>query len=435
MALGGGTFPTQNKIIPGTYINFVSLAAASASLADRGIAAIGISADWGDDSSIIEITNSDFQKNSQKLFGYSYDNEKLKGLRDVFKGARLVYAYRLNGSGDKATNTFATALYAGIRGNDIKIKIAKNVDDNTKWDVTTLLDNVAVDVQTVAAASNLVANDYVTFKTDATLAATVGTALAGGTNSTVTGTAHQAFLDKIERYSFNVLGCTSTTDAIKTLYINFTERLRDEMGVKFQLVLYNKAADYEGVINVKNAVTDTGAEGSELVYWVTGHEASKPINESALNDIYDGEYTINVNYTQAQLEAAINAGEFTLHQVGDDIRVLMDINSLTTVTSVKGNIFKDNQTIRVIDQIANDIAVLFNTKYLGVVPNDDEGRTSLWGDIVQHHQELQTIRAIEEFSDEDIVIEQGATKKAVVVSDAITVIGTMEKLYMTVTIQ
>ena len=35
---------------------------------------------------------------------------------------------------------------------------------------------------------------------------------------------------------------------------------------------------------------------------------------------------------------------------------------------VVGNVFKANQTIRVIDQIGNDIAVLFNTKYLGVIP-------------------------------------------------------------------
>ena len=37
MALGGGTFVTQNKTLPGAYINFVS-AAASATLSDRGIA-------------------------------------------------------------------------------------------------------------------------------------------------------------------------------------------------------------------------------------------------------------------------------------------------------------------------------------------------------------------------------------------------------------
>ncbi len=107
---------------------------------------------------------------------------------------------------------------------------------------------------------------------------------------------------------------------------------------------------------------------------------------------------------------------------------------MTTTSDVQGDIFKDNQTIRVIDQIGNDIAVLFNTKYLGVVPNDNAGRISFWSDIVKHHEQLQEIRAIENFSDTDVTVEQGSTKKSVVVSDAVTVVNAMGKLYMTVTV-
>ena len=434
MALGGGTFTAQNKILPGAYINFVSLASASATLSDRGIAAIGVIADWGESGKIIEVTNGDFKKYSQKIFGYSYDSDKLKGLRDLFANINTLYAYRLNGNDAKAANDFATAKYAGTRGNDIKIVIQKNVDDNSLFDVSTVLGTATVDTQTVKNASALVANDYVTFKTGATLAVTAATPLTGGTNSDVDGAAHQTFLDKVEKYSFNALGCVSAEDSIKGLYVNFCKRLRDEMGKKFQVVVYNKAADYEGVVNVKNPVTDDTVEAS-LVYWVTGIVAGTAVNASALNTVYDGEFAVNVDYTQSQLEAAIKAGEFTLHQVGDDVRVLSDINSLVTTSDTKGDVFKDNQTIRVIDQIANDIAVLFNTKYLGVVPNDAAGRISLWSDIVQHHMNLQNIRAIENFADTDVEVAQGETKKAVVVTDAVTVVNAMEKLYMTVTIQ
>ena len=134
------------------------------------------------------------------------------------------------------------------------------------------------------------------------------------------------------------------------------------------------------------------------------------------------------------MAAAIKAGEFTLHKVGSDVRVLEDINSMVTTSDTQGDIFKDNQTIRVIDQIANDIAVLFNTKYLGVVPNDNAGRTSLWSDIVKHHQQLNDIRAIEDFADSDVSVAQGNTKKSVVVTDAVTVVNAMGKLYMTVTV-
>lgn len=49
----------------------------------------------------------------------------MKGLRDLFLNAQKLYAYRLNGSGEKATCAYATAKYAGTRGNDLKITIQK----------------------------------------------------------------------------------------------------------------------------------------------------------------------------------------------------------------------------------------------------------------------------------------------------------------------
>lgn len=433
MALGGGTFVAQNKVLSGAYINFVSLATATEALSDRGVATMPLILDWGVEDAVFEVRSVDFQRDCMRIFGYHYDHEKMKGLRDLFKNIHTLYAYRLNGGGVKASNTHATAKFAGIRGNDLKIVIQKNVDDETLFDVKTVMDTTIVDVQTVAEASELVANDFVTFSGTA-LEITAGVALEGGTNGEVTGEAHQAYLDKIESYAFNAMGVVTTEDSIKTLYANFCKRLRDEVGAKFQVVVYQKPADYEGVVNVKNKVTDEGWDESALVYWVTGIIAGCAVNKSNLNKVYDGEFTVDVNYTQNQLIKAIQAGEFTLHKVGSDIRVLEDINSLVTVSDTKGEIFKDNQTIRVIDQIANDVAVLFNTKYLGAVPNDAAGRISLWADIVKHHEQLRDMRAIEAFDEKDVTVELGASKKAVVINDAVTVINAMAKLYMTVTV-
>ena len=192
---------SQDKILPGTYINFVSVASASSVLSDRGIATMPLELDWGKEGEVFEVSNEDFQKDSQKIFGYAHDHEKMNGLSDLFMNAKTLYAYRLNGGGTKATNAFATALYGGTRGNDIKIVIQANADETSKYDVMTYLETARVDTQTVAQASELVANDYVTFKSDAALEVTAGTALAGGTNATVDGTAHQKYLDKIESYS------------------------------------------------------------------------------------------------------------------------------------------------------------------------------------------------------------------------------------------
>ena len=230
------------------------------------------------------------------------------------------------------------------------------------------------------------------------------------------------------------MGVAVTDESTKGLFASFVKRMRDEMGIKFQLVLYNYAADYMGTVSVKNKVLDSGQNEASLVYWVTGAVAGCEINRSNQNRLYDGGFTVNTGYTQTELVQAVKSGEFVLHKVGTDVRVLEDINTMVTTTEDQGDIFKDNQSVRVADQIANDIAVIFNTKYLGVVPNNNAGRTSLWSDIVKHHENLESIGAIEEFSDSDVVVEQGNTKKSVVVKDAVTIVNAMSKLYMTVTV-
>lgn len=434
MALGGGSFVTQNKELPGAYINFISAASANAALSERGIATMPLELDWGVEGEVFKVTNEEFRENSSEIFGYEYGHKKLKGLRDLFLNTKVLYAYRLNGNGVKASNAYATALYSGIRGNDLKIIIQQNADDESLFDVKTVLGTKTVDEQTVSKMEELTENKYVSWKSDATLELTASTPLQGGTNADITGTAYQEYIDKIESYTYNTMGVMVTDKTTKELFTSFLKRMREEIGAKFQLVLYNHTADYYGVINVKNKVTDTDCNEASLVYWVTGASAGCEVNKSNQNKKYDGEFSVDVNYTQIELKKSIKSGEFMFHKVNSDIRVLEDINSMTTVSDTVGDIFKENQTIRVIDQIANDIAVLFNTKYLGVVPNDAAGRVSLWSDIVQHHEQLQEIRAIENFSDSDVTVEQGNTKKSVVVTDFITVVNAMSKLYMTVTV-
>lgn len=431
MALGGGTFVLQNKILPGAYINFVSRSTA-VNLASRGVAALPISLGWGKEGEAFLVEAEQFLTDSMRIFGYPYDADEIKGIRDAFYYAKKIYFYRLNGGGTKASNDYATALYGGTRGNDIKIIIAENADDDSLFDVTTVLAGTVVDVQTVEAVTDLVANDYVTFKTTEPLEATAGIPLEGGTNSNVTGASHQSALDKLEPFAFNALGCLSGEETIKKLYLEYTKRMRDSVGKKFVGIGYALAGDYEGWINVKNTVT--GGDAFSLVWWVTGVCAGMEINQSALNLKYNGDFKVVAEYTQSQLEDAIKGGEFTFHNVDGDVRVLEDINSLTSLSPEHGDIFQDNQTIRICDQIAIDIAYIFNNNFLGKVPNDDAGRISLKSMIVSHHKQLMKVRALENFEADDVKVSQGETKKSVVVEDAISIVNVMAKLYMTVTV-
>ena len=341
--LGGGIFVTQNKTLPGSYLNFVNASTASSTVGDRGVVAIALPLNKKV-GTVIEVARAEFAANCSEILGVAYEADEVVALREIFRHANKVYVYDL------------------------------------------------------------------------------------GTD----GTAEDA-VKALEAYDFNVL-CAYTAEPAD--YITAVKDWRDEMGKKCQVVVYNQTKpDHEGVINVVSTVNDEGADAYALVAWVAGAEAGCKINESCTNMLYDGEYNIVTNKTQAELEACLNAGEIVFHLVYGDIRLLEDINSLTTTTADKGEDFKSNQTIRIIDQIANDIAKLFNTKYLGKIPNDESGRVSLWADIVAHHRQLEAVRAIEPFDSSLLTVTKGNNKKSVVVNDVITVINSMAQLYMTVVIQ
>lgn len=438
MALGGGTFLTQNKILPGAYINFVSVAKASATLSDRGIATIPLDMDWGPENQVVTVELADFLKNSQKIFGYAYTAEKLKPMREIFKHAKTVYFFRLNASGVKAANTFATAKYPGTRGNDLRTVITENEKSELEsklYDVATFLGTVQVDLQTgIKAMADLKPNDYVDWITSASISLTASLPLTNGTNGTVEDAAYQTYLDKMEAYNFNAMGCPSNKSTIAELFAAFCKRMRDDVGKKFQVVCFRNLADYEGVVSVKNTIVGQ-TDDPALIPWATGVVAGTAVNKSATNMDYDGEYSVDTDYTQTELENGIREGSFMFHQVDEKVVVLEDINSFISITDEKSSDFSSNQTIRVLDQIANDIAVLFGKKYIGKVPNDASGRVSLWNDIVKHHMELQNIRAIENFNPDNVTVVQGDTKKAVVVTDYVTPVNAMAQLYMTVYVQ
>ena len=344
--LGGGIFVTQNKTLPGAYINIVNASSANPASAERGVVAIALALNKAA-GTVIEVTKNDFYNDGENLLGKKPNSADLIALREIFRHATKVYVYDLGTDG--------------------------SVED-----------------------------------------------------------AIVAF----EPYEFNVLCAYTDVAEDVTAYIEAVKDWRDDMGKKCQLVVYNQTKpDYEGVINVVSTVSNEDADAYALVAWVAGAEAGCAINKSCTNMKYDGEYTIVTGRTQYQLEQCLKGGQFVFHNVYGDICVLEDINSLTSTTEEKGEDFRYNQTIRVIDQVANDIAKMFNTKYLGKIPNNASGRVTLWGDIVKHHKQLEEIQAIENFDSSLVTVEQGDTKKSVVVNDVITVVNAMAQLYMTLRIQ
>lgn len=445
MALGGGIFTSTKKTLPGAYINVVSSSRSAGVVGERGVVAFAYPLAWNKQSAVIEVTAEDFYGNCLEIFGYNVDDDEMIMFREVFKHAHKIYVYNLNSGGVKATiSGYATAKYEGVVGNKIKIVIAPTTRITNGYDVKTYCDDIIVDSQLVVkedtVLKGLVDNSYVTW--DASIVAPedeTTVSLAGGTNGTE-ATDHTSAIVALSRKSFNVL-CAYTNDATNIeRYTSACRTSRDDSGVNYQCLIYNTAGEnYEGIVNLCNAVTTkTHVPAYGLLLWTAGAMASCALNTSLTNFTYDGELEVNINYTQSELEEKIVNGVFVFHEVGNEVRVLDDINSYVSDTSEKArDIFGFNQSIRIIDQSVNDIASIFNDKYNGKIQNDDAGRVALWSDLVSYYQELERIRAIEAFApDADLTVSAvTGNRRAVTVKANITIINTMTQLYMTVLIK
>lgn len=440
---GGGKWLVQNKVLPGFFHRFLSANKDGIPISDRGNAAIGLELNWGPDDQIVTVENADFQKNSKKIFGYSFTDEQMKPLREIFLNATTLYCYRLNGGGQKATGKWGTAKYTGTRGNDIKVAVVAAVDEPGKFDVETYLGTAKVDSQRAAKVADLVDNDFVVWKKDSTtLTADAGTAFTGGTNGTTSGDSHQAFLDKAERVAFHTLCCNSNDKTTVALYVAYTKRMCDEVGKVFQLVVPGAdstgaeiAPDNYNVIVVQNKVLDEGAPEYALIYWALGAHAGVAVNKTLQNRIYNGEYKVDTDNTQTELENFINGGKFAFHEAGEKVRVLADINSFVTVTEEEQGEFKNNQSVRVFYQQITDISATFNKNWQGITPNDADGRSAFRGVVIKYLQTLQDIRAIQEFNPDTVVVEKGDAKGAVLLSYPTNAVNAMYQLYATITVQ
>lgn len=433
MAYGKGSFTAQDKILPGMYVNIEAESEIGSVIGARGKVAVAMELDWGiDKNDFIKITAKEFYADSKKILGYDYRDPKMKILREIFKGATEVYIYRLNGDNaiKSTAEGIATAKYAGTRGDAISIKISNSVDGGFK--VVTMLDGVAVDIQYGVTASTVKDNDFVEF-TASEFTIPEGSVesvipLKDGVNGTVSDevAAHNQFLLALEGYLVNVVGYLGSTTEVKTKYVEWVIDQRDVYGNCIQAVLCDQAADHEAIINVEDV---------KMIPWIMGKSAGCPLNASLQNVTYDGEEVPEVKNSQAELETALLGGKFVLHRVGDEFRVLADINSLVTISGDKTEDFKYNQTIRVIDQINIDATKVWNDNFLGKIPSNDSGRVAFWSDVITILNEYLSMGAIEEYDKNLVTVEAGTQRGSLVMTIPVQVATMLEKAYVTIMVQ
>ena len=444
--MAGGTWTSQNKVRPGVYIRFASSRGLGITVGDRGTVTICEPMSWGPVGQVMTVEAG---ADMTPFCGYDITAPQAQFLNEIFKGSNRTAApntlllYRPTASGSaQATATTgvltATALYPGVRGNDISIVVTEVVDEEGTFTVSTVVDGVIVDEQTGANVSDLVANDWVTWSGTGALTATTGVTLTGGQDGTVQSAAYSTYLAAIEPYKFDIMIYDGDDSTVQDAMVAFIKRLADENGQYSQLVasgLTNPDSRY--VIDVESGVTlSSGVQltAQQATWWVGGAEAGAMYNQSLTYATYPGAIACTPVMTNSQYIAAINAGQIVFFADDNEVRIETDINSLTTFTPDITNVYRKNRVMRLCNTIANDIYQQFSQNFIGVVNNNEQGRALFQSAIVGYLLDIQGNQGIQNFSAEDVQVLPGTDIDAIVVNVVIQAVDSVEKIYMTLEI-
>lgn len=438
-----GTWTSQNKVLPGVYIRFTSNQGLGLTVGERGTVAICEPMSWGPVGTVQTVESG---ADTTPYCGYPITSPSTMFLQQIFlgtnrtSGASKVLLYRPAAtSSAQATVTTgvlaATALYPGARGNDITIVITEEVDGDT-FTVSTVVDGATVDEQTgITNVSDLTANSWVTWSGEGAVAATTGAALTGGADGTVENAAYATFLKAIEPYNFDIMIYDGNDPTTQTAMQSFIQSQNEDNGIYCQLVVAGMSnPDSRYTVNVNSPVTlNTGITltPQQVTWWLGGAEAGAMYNQSLTNATYPGAVSTTMQ-TTSQMIAALNAGQLILASDNGRVYVVQDINSLVTYTTDITEVYRYNRTIRLANTIANDLYQQFSTNYIGVVNNNAQGRTMFQSAIVGYLLDIQANEGIQNFSAEDVTVEPGEAINAIVVTLAIQPVGSVEKIYVTI---
>lgn len=167
---------------------------------------------------------------------------------------------------------------------------------------------------------------------------------------------------------FNWLAIPEIAALDTTTVATWVKTMRNN-GNMVKTVLPNTVADSEAVVNFTTEGIKVGADtfsASEYTGRIAGILAGLGLDRSAtyfeLSEVEDITEDLDP-------DAAIDAGELILIKQDGKIKIGRAVNSLTTTTTAKSDIFKKIKIVEGMDLIKTDIQTTFNNEYVGKVNN------------------------------------------------------------------
>lgn len=444
--MAGGTFDkTVGKVRPGTYVNFVSSAQDSIKGASRGTVIIPLAnTDYGPAGEMITLTGAAPDAARAKL-GYSVYDDDTAGnmllIREAFKNASTVIVYICTEGSAAAAGTggglSATAKYKGTRGNKLSYSVTANPVDG--FDVEVYLDGSKVELyEGIADATALADSSYITFAAEGTagLVAVAGVTLTGGKDTETANADVTAFLEAADSLKFNTMAFPFADSSLQASVKTKVKYMRENEGKKVQAVVANMTSpDYEGIINVTNsyALDDVELTAVQATAFVAGMTAGASYTESNTYRSVEGAVSVVDAKSHEQAVAAINKGEFffSVSEAGAVV-VEYDINSLITFADGKGEDYRKNRVLRVLDSFNDSLMLNF-------LPNKYDNNSTGWDimegvgkSILKLYYEAGAIDDVD-YDNDFLVDRENSAGDRTYFNVSIKPVDSAEKLFFTVT--
>ena len=212
-----------------------------------------------------------------------------------------------------------------------------------------------------------------------------------------TGTNISEALTYFEGVEFNLMCMPSAETSDVTAIKSFIKKMNEVVKYKCDAILANEKADSEAIINytAKNIVVGgesvtTANHTARIAGLIEGTPLHQSITFATLSDVDAIE-----NLTKEQADTRIDNGELILVREMGKVRVARGVNSLTSLTDVKGNAFQKIKLRKILNLIHNDLRRVIVEKYIGKVPNNYDNKCVLITEIKNYLDELATEQLIE----------------------------------------
>ncbi len=158
-----------------------------------------------------------------------------------------------------------------------------------------------------------------------------------------------------------------------------------------KVILPNTPADHERVINYTTPEVGTSEKSyktNEFLARIAGFIAGTPPQIAPTYGPFP-ELLTCTNYTREEIEEKIGNGEFVLLDDGEKIKCARGVNSLTTVSEVKGESFRKIKIVEIMDIIRDDVKKEIEDNYLGKYSGSYDNKLLIIGSVQGYFEQLE----------------------------------------------